>query len=83
MPDQPTQWEKCAGIAKARINDCGALDGSHSFSSYDNRRTASLLPLPYTEEATTHLVTRIQAVQEFLGGTLLIENVSCYVESHD
>ena len=22
-------WEKCAGIAKAGQNDCGALDGSH------------------------------------------------------
>ncbi len=54
-----------------------------SFSSYGNKRTADLLPLPYTEEAITHLVSRIQAAQEFLGETLLIENVSCYVESHD
>lgn len=30
VPDQPSQWEKCAGIAKAGKNDCGALDGSHS-----------------------------------------------------
>jgi len=30
VPDQPSQWEKCAGIAKASKNDCGALDGSHS-----------------------------------------------------
>jgi len=29
VPEQPTQWEKCAGIAKAGANDCGALDGSH------------------------------------------------------
>lgn len=29
VPDQPSQWEKCAGIAKAGQNDCGALDGSH------------------------------------------------------
>jgi len=29
MPEQPKQWEKCAGIAKAGANDCGALDGSH------------------------------------------------------
>lgn len=29
VPDQPTQWEKCAGIAKAGKNDCGALDGNH------------------------------------------------------
>lgn len=30
VPDQPANWEKCAGIAKAGQNDCGALDGSHS-----------------------------------------------------
>lgn len=30
VPNQPTAWEKCAGIAKAGKNDCGALNGSHS-----------------------------------------------------
>lgn len=30
VPDQPTQWEKCAGIAKAGMNDCGALNGKHN-----------------------------------------------------
>lgn len=29
VPDQPTQWEKCAGISKAGMNDCGALNGKH------------------------------------------------------
>ncbi|MCL1140512.1 DUF2282 domain-containing protein [Shewanella pneumatophori] len=29
VPEQPKEWEKCAGIAKAGANDCGALDGSH------------------------------------------------------
>ena len=29
VPDQPQAWEKCAGIAKAGMNDCGALDGKH------------------------------------------------------
>ena len=29
VPDAPKQWEKCAGIVKAGMNDCGALDGSH------------------------------------------------------
>jgi len=30
VPDAPQQWEKCAGIARAGMNDCGALDGSHN-----------------------------------------------------
>ncbi|MBL4865706.1 MAG: DUF2282 domain-containing protein [Pseudomonadales bacterium] len=29
VPNQPSEWEKCAGISKAGENDCGALDGSH------------------------------------------------------
>jgi uncharacterized protein (UPF0276 family) len=38
-----------------------------------------LLPLPYTEEALTHVVGRIVAVQERLGRRLLVENVSSYL----
>ncbi len=30
VPQAPTHWEKCAGIAKAGMNDCGALNGSHN-----------------------------------------------------
>jgi uncharacterized membrane protein len=33
VPDAPKAWEKCAGVAKAGMNDCGALDGSHNCSS--------------------------------------------------
>ncbi len=29
VPDAPAEWEKCAGIAKTGMNDCGALDGKH------------------------------------------------------
>ena len=29
VPDAPKMWEKCAGIAKTGMNDCGALDGKH------------------------------------------------------
>lgn len=32
VPDNPKQWEKCAGIAKSGMNDCGALDGKHECS---------------------------------------------------
>lgn len=38
-----------------------------------------LLPLPYTEEAITHVVNRVQQVQEFLGRRLMLENLSSYV----
>jgi len=38
-----------------------------------------LLPLPYNQEALEHVVSRVQQVQEFLGRTLLLENVSSYI----
>lgn len=42
VPDQPKNWEKCAGIAKKGMNDCGALDGKHGCagqSTIDNAAT--------------------------------------------
>lgn len=42
VPDQPKEWEKCAGIAKAGKNDCGALDGKHAcagMATQDNADT--------------------------------------------
>ena len=30
VPENPKLWEKCAGIAKQGMNDCGALDAKHS-----------------------------------------------------
>ena len=30
VPDAPKQWEKCTGVAKKGMNDCGSLDGKHS-----------------------------------------------------
>ena len=38
-----------------------------------------LLPLPYTEEAITHVVDRVKQVQDYLGRQMLLENLSSYV----
>jgi uncharacterized protein (UPF0276 family) len=38
-----------------------------------------LMPLPFTEEALRHLVSRVRDVQDFLGRRLVLENVSSYV----
>lgn len=37
VPEQPEFWEKCAGIAKAGNNDCGALDKSHACAGQASR----------------------------------------------
>ena len=38
-----------------------------------------LMPLPYTEEALNHVVSRVQRVQDRLKRRILLENVSSYV----
>ncbi len=49
------------------------------WSGVDKNHLYDLLPLPFTEEAIRHLVSRIQQVQEYLGRSILIENVSTYI----
>ncbi len=43
------------------------------------RNLHDLLPLPYTEEIVRHVAGRIREVQDVLGRTMLIENVSSYM----
>ena len=45
----------------------------------DGLNLHDLLPLPYTEATLRHLTDRIAQVQDALGRTLLLENVSSYV----
>lgn len=56
VPDQPSKWEKCTGISKAGMNDCGALDGKHgcaSQASADNLDTEWV----YVPEGTCTKIT--------------------------
>ncbi len=39
-----------------------------------------LMPLPFTEEALNHIVTRVKQVQDYLGRQIALENVSSYVQ---
>ncbi len=50
------------------------------WSGHYHHRLHDLYPLPYTEEAARHLVTRIGQAQELLGRRLVIENVSSYID---
>jgi uncharacterized protein (UPF0276 family) len=49
------------------------------WTGVDGKNTHDLLPMPYTEEAIRHIASRVEAVQEFLGRRILLENVSSYV----
>jgi uncharacterized protein (UPF0276 family) len=43
------------------------------------RNLHDLMPLPYTEEAVSHVAARVARAQDFLGQRILLENVSSYV----
>ena len=49
------------------------------WSGVGGRHFNDLLPLPYTDEALTHVAARVIELQETLGCALLVENVSSYV----
>ncbi len=49
------------------------------WTGIQGKNNHDLLPLPYTEEAISHIVNRIRQVQDFLGQRILIENVSSYL----
>ena len=45
-----------------------------------HKNTHDLLPVPYTEEALKHIVSRIGQVQDFLSRPIALENPSTYLE---
>lgn len=58
-----------------------ALISEHlSWSSTDGYHLNDLLPLPFTEEALEFFIERINQVQDYLNRTILIENISSYLE---
>jgi uncharacterized protein len=55
------------------ISDHLCWTGVHGMNLHD------LLPVPYTDEALKHVVSRVQQVQDYLGRRIAIENVSSYI----
>lgn len=51
------------------------------WTGFAGQHLHDLLPLPYTDEAVTHVSARIRQVQDILGRRLTIENVSTYVQA--
>jgi uncharacterized protein len=56
------------------ISDHLCWTGVHGVNLHD------LLPIPYTQEALDHVVSRVHYVQSRLGRPLCLENVSTYVQ---
>jgi uncharacterized protein len=53
------------------------------WTGVSGRNLHDLLPLPYTEEALSHVARRVERAQTVLGRRLLVENVSSYLEYKD
>ncbi len=51
-----------------------------SWSSFNGQYFNDLLPVPYTPEALTHIVDRVQQIQDTLQRQILVENVSSYLQ---
>lgn len=49
------------------------------WASVERKNLHDLLPLPFTEEALSHIVRRVGQVQDALGRRILLENVSSYI----
>lgn len=55
-----------------------ALYSEHLSYSADDGHLYDLLPIPFTDEAVTHVADRIRRVQDALGRRIAVENVSYY-----
>lgn len=53
------------------------------WTNVGGHNTHDLMPMPYTEEALSHVVNRVKQVQDFLGQRILLENPSSYVAFAD
>ena len=58
----------------------GLVSDHLCWSSVGGQFLNDLLPLPYTEEALNHVVTRIGEAQDYLRRQILVENVSSYLQ---
>jgi uncharacterized protein (UPF0276 family) len=77
----PLNFEYLAKLKKlADFLEVPWLSDHLCWTGINNKNTHDLLPVPYTEEALNHIVSRIKQAQDFLGRQLVLENPSTYLE---
>ncbi len=60
--------------------DVAIISDHLCYTGIHGKNTHDLLPIPYTQEALSHIIPRINKVQDYLGRKILLENPSSYVE---
>ena len=76
----PLDFDYLAALKALAERVCPQWISDHlCWTGVGGKNTHDLLPMPYTEAAVRHVASRVEAVQEFLGRRILLENVSSYV----
>lgn len=76
----PINWDYFKKLKKLSTRVKPVVISDHvCWISVNQQYLHELMPLPYTEEVIKHVVNRIQQIQDFLGCSILIENVSSYM----
>ena len=60
--------------------DCSCFSDHLCFTSVGDKQMHDLLPLPRNEEVVKHVAARIRRIQDFLGQSILVENISTYLQ---
>jgi uncharacterized protein (UPF0276 family) len=75
----PLDREHLRKLARLASRVDPAIVSEHlCWSSVGGRHFNDLLPLPYTQDALDHVCARVNEVQDVLGRTIAVENVSSY-----
>jgi uncharacterized protein (UPF0276 family) len=77
----PLNWDYLKELKQLRDRVRARWVSDHlCWTGVAGRNTHDLLPVPYTEEALSHVISRVKQVQDFLDAPLALENPSTYVE---
>ncbi|MCY7388192.1 MAG: DUF692 domain-containing protein [Burkholderiales bacterium] len=77
---EPLNADYLRGLKKLADRIEPAIISDHlCWTGVAGKNLHDLMPIPYTEDAVTHVVDRVRQVQDFLGCQILLENVSSYI----
>jgi uncharacterized protein (UPF0276 family) len=77
----PLNWDYLRELKQLRDRVRARWVSDHlCWTGVAGKNTHDLLPVPYTDEALSHVISRVKQVQDFMDAPLALENPSTYVE---